>query len=158
LPNSSQVGRSLRDPKSISDYTFAERFQLDIKHRELITKLLKGDVPMPPGSVSAELMGELAVATGREIGLLRKGNQRFLRLGFVDDVGHGVRMDDADRVIAHSHLSGELRFSVGPDSDMALFTNPDLKLTNPSTRITMHKSSVLVAPDGKAKRLPIPRE
>ncbi|QDU21952.1 hypothetical protein ETAA1_39260 [Urbifossiella limnaea] len=33
---------------------------------------------------------------------------------------------------------------------MAVFTNPDLKLTK-------QKSSVLIAPDGTAVRLPIPR-
>jgi hypothetical protein len=105
---------------------------------------------MPVGSVSAQLMGELTVATGREVALIRIGDQRLLRLGFVDDVGHGVRMWDADRVIAHTHLSGELRFSVGPDSDIAVFTDPRFNLTR-------QKSSVLVAPDGTAVRLPIPR-
>jgi hypothetical protein len=149
--NGSRLGGNLRDPKSIADFTYAERFRLDITHRELITKLQAGDVPMPVGSVSAELMGELTVATGRELALIRKGNQRWLRLGFVDDVGHGVGMGDADRVIAHTHLSGELRFSIGPDSDIAVFTNPALKLTR-------QKSSVLIAPDGTAVRLPIPRE
>jgi hypothetical protein len=149
--NGSRAGTSLRDPKSITDYSYAERFQLDITHRELITELLKGDVPMPPGKMSAKLMGELTVATGRELALIRKGGQRWLRLGFGDDVGHGVLLDDANRVIAHTHLSGELRFSIGPDSDMATFTNPALKLTK-------QKSSVLIAPDGTAVRLPIPRE
>ncbi|WP_238389255.1 hypothetical protein [Urbifossiella limnaea] len=143
--NGSRLG-TLRDPKSIADYTYAERFQLDITHRELITALQKGDVLMPPGSASAQLMGELTVATGREVALIRIGNQRWLRLGGRD----GVVVVDADRVIAHTHPSGELRFSVGPDSDMAVFTNPDLKLTK-------QKSSVLIAPDGTAVRLPIPR-
>jgi hypothetical protein len=95
-------------------------------------------------------MGELTVATGREVALIRKGNQRYLRLGIVDEGGHGVRMTDADRVIAHTHVSGELGFSVGPDSDMGVFTNPSLNLTK-------QKSSVLIAPDGTAVRLPIPR-
>lgn len=101
---------------------------------------------MPPGSVSARLMGELTVATGREVALIRIGNQRWLRLGKSD----GVVVFDADRVIAHTHPSGELRFSVGPDSDMAVFTDPRWNLTK-------QKSSVLIAPDGTAVRLPIPR-
>jgi hypothetical protein len=95
-------------------------------------------------------MGELTVATGREVALIRIGNQRLLRLGTVDEFGHGVRLGDANRVIAHTHPSGELRFSVGPDSDMTVFTNPLLNLTG-------QRSSVLVAPDGTAVRLPIPR-
>jgi hypothetical protein len=101
---------------------------------------------MLPGSMSTELMGELTVATGREVALIRIGDQRLLRLGSSD----GVRVIDADRVIAHTHPSGELRFSIGPDSDMAVFTNPSLNLTK-------QKSSVLVAPDGTAVRLPIQR-
>ncbi len=95
-------------------------------------------------------MGELTVATGREVGLLRKGNQRWLRLGAVDDVGPYIDMADADRVIAHTHPSGDLRFSVGPGSDVDLFTDPRYNLTK-------QKSSVLVGPDGTSVRLPIPR-
>jgi hypothetical protein len=105
---------------------------------------------MPSGSMSAQLMGELTVATGREVALIRIGNRRLLRLGIVDEYGHGVRLADAERVIAHTHPSGELRFSVGPDSDMAVFTDPLLNLTR-------QRSSVLIAPDGTAVRLPIPR-
>jgi hypothetical protein len=57
---------------------------------------------------------------------------------------------DADRLIAHTHPSGVLQFSVGPESDMAVFTNPLLNLLK-------QKSSILVAPDGTVVRLPIPR-
>jgi hypothetical protein len=95
-------------------------------------------------------MGELTVATGREVALIRRGNQRLLPLDFVDEVGQGVRLADADRVIAHTHPSRDFRFSVGPDSDRAVFTNLDLKLTG-------QRSSVLVGPDGTAVRLSIPR-
>ena len=101
---------------------------------------------MPSGSMSAQLMSELTVATGKEVALIRIGNQRFLRLGTSD----GVPVGDAERLIAHTHPSGELRFSVGPDSDMAVFTDPLLNLTK-------QKSSVLIAPDGSAVRLPIQR-
>jgi hypothetical protein len=95
-------------------------------------------------------MGELTVATDREVAVIRIGDRRLLRLGIVDEYGHGVRLADADRVIAHTHMSGVLRFSVGPESDMGVFTNPLLNLTR-------QRSSVLVAPDGTAVRLPIQR-
>jgi len=94
-----------------------------------------------------QLMGELTVATGREVALIRIGNQRFLRLGNSD----GVAVIDADRVIAHTHPSGVLKFSVGRDRDVAVFNNPSLKLSK-------QKSSVLIAPDDTAVRLPIPRQ
>ncbi len=157
--NGSRVGTSLRDPKSVADFTRAEQLDLQLKHRALISRLEQGDVPMPPGAMAirhpvtglvttspTQLMGELTVATGREVALVRIGNQRWLRLGKSD----GVVVIDADRVIAHTHPSGELRFSVGPDSDMTVFTNPLLNLAK-------QKSSVLVAPDGTAVRLPIQR-
>lgn len=125
---------------------------------------------MPPGAMATrhpvtgvvttsptQLMGELTVATGREVAIIRIGNQRWLRLGDVDEYGPRVVLFDADRVIAHTHPSGELRFSIGPDSDMAVFTNPNLKQINPNSRLSLQKSSVLVAPDGTTVRLPIQR-
>ena len=141
----------LRDPKSIADFTLGERIDLQIKHQALISRLRQGrDVEVPLGSMSTKLMGELTVASEREVALLRIGGKRYLRLGIVDEFGHGVLIADADRVVAHSHVSGELRFSVGPDSDMAVITNPVYNLTK-------QKSSVLVAPDGTGIRLPIQR-
>jgi RHS repeat-associated protein len=158
--NSSRLSSILRDPKSVADFTLAEQLELQLKHRSLISRLEQGDVPMPLGAMAirhpvtgvimtspTQLMGELTVATGREVALIRIGNQRFLRLGNSD----GVAVIDADRVIAHTHPSGVLKFSIGRDSDVAVFNNPSLKLSK-------QKSSVLVAPDGTAVRLPIPRQ
>lgn len=102
---------------------------------------------MQPGTVISQLMGELTVASGREVGLIRIGNQRVLRLGWAD----GIDLSDAKRVIAHTHPSGDLRFSGqlgGLDGDIPMF-----RLNQPRQR-----SSVLIAPDGSAVRLPIPRE
>ena len=59
-------------------------------------------------------------------------------------------MTDADRVTAHRHVSGDHRFGAGQDGDMADITSPNLNLIR-------QKSSVLIAPDGSAARLPIPR-
>jgi hypothetical protein len=153
----------LRDPKSIETFSLGERLDLRSKHQVLISRLGQGDVLMRTGEMAirdpvtgavktspTQLMGELTVATGHEVALIRIGNKRYLRLGFADECGHGVRIADADRAIAHTHPSGDLRFSVGPDSDMAVFTNPLFNLTK-------QKSSVLVAPNGAAVRLPIPR-
>lgn len=98
-------------------------------------------------------MGDLTAATGREVALIRIGDKRLLRLGKAD----GIEVWNADRVIAHTQPSGELRWSVGPDSDMAVFTNPNLRLINPNSRVNMQKSSILVGPCGTWERLPIPR-
>jgi hypothetical protein len=133
----------LRDPKSVAEFTLAERLDLQIKHQALISRLRRGDVEMPSGWMSAQLMGDLTVATGQEVALIRIGNQRLLRLGGADSAYVG----DATRLIAHTHPSGVLRFSTGAESDMTVFTDI----------LTRQRSSVLVAPDGTAVRLPIPR-
>jgi hypothetical protein len=138
----SNSGR-LRDPKSLADFNLAEQLDMRIKHQSLISRLRYSDVEMPPGSMSAQLMGELTVATEQEVALIRIGNQRLLRLGGADSAFVG----DADRLIAHTHPSGVLRFSTGPESDMSVFTDI----------LTKQRSSVLVAPDGTAVRLPIVR-
>lgn len=114
----------------------------------MISRLQRGDVELRSGELPFQLMGDLTAATGREVALIRIGNQRWLRLG--DRTG--VPIYDADRVIAHTHPSGELRWSVGPDSDMAVFTNPALKET-----LGRQRSSILVGPCGTWERLPIPR-
>jgi hypothetical protein len=115
-------------------------------HQAMISRLQQGDVPLRSGQLPFQLMGDLTAATGREVALIRIGNQRWLRMGD----GTGVRVFDADRVIAHTHPSGEFRWSVGPDSDMAVFTNPMWNLTK-------QQSSILVGPCGTWERLPIPR-
>jgi hypothetical protein len=139
-------GRYL-DPKSVSDFTLAERLDLRTTHQSLINLLERGrDVSMPSGAASSKLMGEITAATGREVGLIRVGGKRVLRMGTIDEID----MSDASRVIAHTHPSGDLRFSGvlgGGDGDIPMF-----RLNQPKQR-----SSGLIAPDGTFIRLPIPR-
>jgi hypothetical protein len=145
--NGPSSGRYL-DPKSVSDFTLAERLDLQTKYQSLINVLQRGvDVPMPRGAVSWKMMGEITVATGKEVGLIRVGKVRVLRMGTYD----GIDLSDATRVIAHTHPSGNLRFSGvlgGADGDIPMF-----RLYQPKQH-----SSGLVAPDGTFKRLPIPRD
>ncbi len=130
------------DPtKSIDDYLLAEKLDLKFKHQALIKALEIGDVPMPSGSASAKLMGEITVATGKEVGIFRVGGQRILRLGSVDDVGHFILLDDVERVIAHTHPSGRLIF--GADDIAAL-------------RLRGQLSSALISPDGTLVILRVP--
>jgi hypothetical protein len=132
MGNGSQLGSILRDPKQAADFTAFERGALRQKHSALISQLEeRGDALMPPGSMGirhpvtgvfttspSQMMAELTVATQREVALVRVGDQRLLRLGFVDEIGPGVRLRDAKRVVAHTHPSGELRFS---PEDIAVF-------------------------------------
>jgi hypothetical protein len=109
----------LRDPRSLAEFTLAERLDMRMRHQALVLMLERGeDVAMRTGSMSAQLMGDLTVATGREVALIRIGNQRFLRLGGADSAFVG----DATRLIAHTHPSGVLRFSTGAESDITVFT------------------------------------
>ncbi|MCH7725027.1 MAG: hypothetical protein IH991_00900 [Planctomycetes bacterium] len=130
----------------MSDFTLAQRLDLQTKHQALINVLQRGDVAMPSGGASARLMGELTVATGREVGLIRVGGRRVLRLGDADS----IFMADANRVIAHTHPSGVLRFSGEVGGELGDI--PSFLRYQPRQR-----SSVLIAPDGSAVRLPIPR-
>jgi RHS repeat-associated protein len=91
-------------------YTFADSFDLSLKHDFLIRELRRGDVLMHRGTASAELMGELTRATGREVALIRRTDgARVLRLGVEDE----VRGLGAARIIAHTHPSNILRLSRG---------------------------------------------
>jgi hypothetical protein len=139
-------GRYL-DPKSVSDFSLAERLDLRAKHQSLIKQLERGqDVHMPSGAASSKLLGEITAATGREVGLIRLEGKRWLRMGSADSID----MSDASRVIAHTHPSGDLRFSGllgGSDGDISMF-----RLYQPRQR-----SSGLIAPDGTFVLLPIPR-
>ena len=139
-------GGSFLDPKSVSDFTLAQRLDLQTKHQALIKVLQQGDVAMPSGAASARLMGELTVATGREVGLIRVGGRRVLRLGDAD----GIFMADAQRVIAHTHPSGVLQFSGEVGGELGDI--PSFLRFQPRQR-----SSVLIGPDDSAVRLPIPR-
>ena len=70
--------------------------------------LLHGQVLAPRGTMSAQLLGDITRATGREVALLRlKTGQRVLRLGNAREVS----FQGASRVIAHTHPSGALRLS-----------------------------------------------
>jgi hypothetical protein len=133
------------DAKSVSQFTLAERIDLQMKHQGLIRQLQQGDVHMPSGSMSAKLMGELTTATGREVGLIRVDGRRLLRMGDADS----IFMGDAQRVIGHTHPSGVLRFSGevgGRSGDI-----PSFMQFQP-----MQKSSLLIGPDGTAVRQVIP--
>lgn len=139
------AGRFL-DPRGVSDFPLSQRIDLQLKHQTQIRLLQRGDVAAPAGTVNRQLLGELTIATGREVGLIRVGNQRVLRLGSTDN----FNLADAKRVIAHTHPSGDLRFSGrlgGQTGDI-----PAFREFQPRQR-----SSVLVGPDGSAVRLPIPR-
>ncbi|MCX7805339.1 MAG: hypothetical protein N3A38_09145 [Planctomycetota bacterium] len=103
--------------------------------------LAKEEIPIPAGIQGIrESMAEITARTGREVALLRMPDgKRTLRIGgrdFVDVTG-------ARRVIAHTHPSG-LEYS---KEDWGVFK-----------RYTKQKSSVLIAPSGEAKRLPVPDE
>ena len=141
------AGATYSDPKSASQFSLAERLDLRIKNQSVIRLLERGqDVQMPSGAASSKLLGEITVATQREVGLIRVNGKRVLRIGDVD----GIDMSDASRVIAHTHPSGDLRFSGvvgGIQGDI-----PSFHIYQPSQR-----SSGLIAPDGTFKRLPIPR-
>jgi hypothetical protein len=134
------------DPAGIGNFSLSQKLDLQFKHQSLLTALGQGDVALQSGQGWAQLMGELTVASSREIGFIRIGDQRLLRLGSSDSIFLG----DADRVIAHTHPSGVLRFSGevgGSEGDI-----PSFNQYQPRQR-----SSFLVAPDGTAVRLPIPR-
>jgi hypothetical protein len=137
----------LADAAGESGINLADQAFLRIKYQSLLTDLSRAPVAVRPGSVSSELIGELTTASGREVGLVRAGGQRYLVLGD----SSSIDLSWADRVIAHSHPSGDLRFSGalgGAEGDI-----PSFRLYQPGQR-----SSVLIGPDGTAVRLPIPRD
>ncbi len=134
------------ESRSAGNFPLSQRIDLQLKHQTQIRLLQQGDVAAPAGTVNRQLLGELTVATGREVGLIRVENQRVLRLGGPDS----INLADAKRVIAHTHPSGDLRFSGrlgGQTGDI-----PAFREFQPRQR-----SSVLIGPDGRAIRLPIPR-
>lgn len=139
-------GAGYLDPKSINDFTLAQRLDLQFKHQALINSLQRGDVAMPSGAASARLMGELTAATGREVGRIRVGGKRVLRLGDADS----IFMADAERAIAHTHPSGILQFSGEVGGELGDI--PSFLKYQPRQH-----SSVLIAPDGTGVRLSIPR-
>jgi hypothetical protein len=91
-------------------------------------------------------MGELTVASGREVGLVKfgPGRQRYLALGGSDSI---PALPGTQRFIAHTHPSGTLEFSgmktSGFPGDLELFW----------ADFPRQRSHVLVAPDGTAARL-----
>ncbi len=67
-----------------------------------------GQISMPRGKASVEMMAGLTAATGKEVALLRLPNgERVLRLGNENSVA----LEPGTTVIAHSHPEGNLQFS-----------------------------------------------
>ncbi len=140
------AGARYLDPKSLDDFSFAEKIDLRMKNIGLIRRLEEGDVLAPSGSMSAKLMGELTVGTGREVGLIRVDGRRILRLGSIDSID----MQDAEFVIAHTHPSGILQLSGrvgGSNGDIPAFL-----MYQPH-----QGSTLLIGPSGDVSRVVIPR-
>jgi RHS repeat-associated protein len=138
---------TLFDVSGGTGINMADQVLLSIKYQSLINDLSRAPVQVRPGQVSRHLMGDLTTASGREVGLVRVDGQRYLVLGESDRID----LSWAERVIAHTHTSGDLRFSGelgGLEGDI-----PSFRIYQPTQR-----SSVLIAPDGRAVRLPIPYE
>jgi hypothetical protein len=123
--------------------------KLNWKHRQLINTLKQGDVVASQGLGRTALIGELTIATGKEVALLRlTGGTRVLRLG----TKNSVSAAGAKRVIEHSHPGGTLKFS--PADELTL-------------QYLGQRSSLIIAPRSKilgrtrfdperAKRLVVP--
>jgi hypothetical protein len=138
--------------KHLNSFSADEVIAAMDKHSDLISQLRNGPVVMPSGSLSSQLMGELTLATSKEVGLWRLADgSRVLNLGLRGSVG---APSGATRLIAHTHPSGVLNFSDHVNAagtrvgDVAAF----------SKLLPNQRSSVLIGPSGAARRLMIPRQ
>ncbi|MEW6735309.1 MAG: RHS repeat-associated core domain-containing protein [Acidobacteriota bacterium] len=139
--------------KAANEYSTSEVLDLQFKHESLIRILSRGEDKVIrrgtyPAQELANLMGEITIATGREVGLLRVGGQRVLRLG--DSVS--VFTGDAERVIAHTHPSGKLKLSDNFINGERFGDIPTFQNYHPKQR-----STIIIGPTGQGGRFFIPR-
>ena len=138
-----QTARLMGDPAAGIGVTTAQRLAARQKLGSLVTQLEReGTIELRRGMYAGEgwrqMLGDLTVATGREVGIARVDGVRVLRIGDVD----AINFADASRVIAHTHPSGNLHFSGGD-----IFAG--FRVYQPG-----QMSSVLVGPTGAAVRRP----
>jgi serine phosphatase RsbU (regulator of sigma subunit) len=116
----------------------AKREAARVKYGDLIARLeAEGEIPMPTGQASVDMMAGITLVTGKEVGLYRiEGGGRVLVFGDATNVG-GPKNQKVRRLIAHTHPSGELIFSPGD-----VYNLQEHK----------QKSSVLISPGGRAVR------
>ena len=145
--------------RALQSFSAAEVTELRFKHQALLTQLEGGGMAQLPSTLIqngdriswtragwTRTMGELTVATGREVGLVKlgPGRRRYLVLGASDSI---VVPPGTQRFIAHTHPSGTLEFSGMTTSNFA----GDLEMFG--IEFPWQRSHVLIAPDGKSTRL-----
>ena len=114
--------------------TTADLAKARIDNAQLLADLANGDVSIGKGGKSVKLMGELSAITGKEVALLRLIDGTLVwRLGDAAS----VPLDKVATVIAHVHPSGVLEFSPADQKAIGGLG---------------YKSSVLVDPEGNARR------
>ncbi|MFT6242024.1 MAG: hypothetical protein ACI9NQ_000138 [Paracoccaceae bacterium] len=101
-----------RQTKHINQFSADEYLAVLDKHEDLISRLSVGFVELPKGTASAQLMGELTLATSKEIGLWRLvDGRRVLTMGTRNGISLPMASKKVRRLVAHTHPSGNLKFS-----------------------------------------------
>ena len=105
------------------------------KYSDQITALESdGQIAMPRGKASVDMMASITAATGKEVALLRLPNgERVMRIGNESS----VELVPGTKIIAHTHPEGNLQFSSEDEAALA--------------GVGQH-SSVLIAADGSVGR------
>ena len=138
------AGTVMRSELSLGRAVVAERGMVDVAtapHAGVLDAIQRGiDVPIPQGTTGIRtMMADISATTGNEVGLLRMTDgSRVMRLGGPDFVPLG---EDVQRLIAHTHPSGDLRLSPADIRALSRRNQQSTVLINPQDAYGVRKSA-----------------